>query len=278
MPGLHHRHVETEDGVGLNVVEGGQPDGPPIVFVHGLASSWTAWQGVLSMPDLAARYRLIAFDLRGHGDSDAARESLAAPAKPWSLDIDAVLIGLRAPVLVGWSLGGGIIQSWLHTHGGMGGAGAAVLACVPSVIGPVPPGDPAASLVSQSALQALAGAAEDGHTFANTILATGADDSSFDVRQRDSIAAIAEATPSETVAAALRHGYDHRAFLAGLNDVDRDKITAVIADGDQIFDSAATETVWQQAAVRTLHVPDAAHALPITEPNRFARILLNAVA
>jgi non-heme chloroperoxidase len=284
MSRLHIRHVETEDGVELNVVEAGRADGPPMVFVHGLASSWMAWKGVLAVPALAERYRLIAFDLRGHGDSEAAlkpeqliAEGPEAKAKLWSLDIDAVVAGLRAPVLVGWSLGGGLVQSWLYTHGGAGGADAVVLACAPSVIGPVPPGDPAEGLVSPPALMALARAAVDGRTFANAILANSADDSSLNLSQRGSIAAVAEATPDETVAAALHHGFDFRAFLAGLDDADRDRITAVIADGDQIFDSAATETVWQQAAVRTVHVPAAAHALPISEPARFAQVLLDIV-
>jgi pimeloyl-ACP methyl ester carboxylesterase len=285
MPGLHSRHVETEDGVKLNVVEAGRVDGPPMVFVHGLASSWLAWKGVLGVPELARHYRLIAFDLRGHGDSDTelkleqlTAEGVEANAKLWSRDIDAVVAGLRSPVLVGWSLGGGLIQSWLYTHGGLGGADAAVLTCVPSVIGPVPPGDPAAGLVSQQALMALARADEDGSTFAGAILANGPEDPTFSLSQWDTVASVAESTPPETVAAAIHHGYDFRAFLAGLGDADRDRITAVIADGDQIFDSAATETVWQQAGIRTVHLADAAHALPIREPARFARVLLDTVA
>jgi pimeloyl-ACP methyl ester carboxylesterase len=285
MSELRNRHLVTEDGVRLNVIEAGRVDAPPMVFVHGLASSWTAWEHVLALPQLTERYRLIAFDLRGHGASDTAlkpeqltAQGVAANAKLWSLDIDAVVAGLRSPVLVGWSLGGGLVQSWLYTHGGTGGVAAAVLACVPSVIGPVPPGDPAEGLVSQQALMALARAAEDGRTFASAILATSADDSSASPDQRDSIVAVAETTPPETVAAALHHGYDFRAFLAGLPAADRDRITAVVADGDQIFDSAATETVWRQAAVRTVHVPAAAHALPIGDPARFAQVLLDAVA
>jgi hypothetical protein len=47
----------------------------------------------------------------------------------------------------------------------------------------------------------------------------------------------------------------------------------VIADGDQIFSSAASEVVWEQAGIRTVHVPAAAHALPIREPARFAQVL-----
>lgn len=281
MSGLRYRHVETADGVRLNVAEAGRRDGPPMVFVHGLASSWKAWEGVLADPELAARYRLIAFDLRGHGDSDTALQpgQLAADgpeasSRLWSLDLDAVLAGLQSPILVGWSFGSGVIQSWLYTHGGPGHAEAIVLACAPDVIGPVPPGDPAEALMSPQAIMALAGAAQDGSTFAAAILANDATDTSFSPHQRDSIAAVAEATPAETVAGVLHHVIDFRPFLAMMNAAERDRITAVIADDDQIFSSAACETVWKQAGIRTVHAPAAGHALPLREPARFAQILL----
>ncbi|MFF0970733.1 alpha/beta fold hydrolase [Streptomyces sp. NPDC003703] len=276
--------VTTGDGVRINVVEKGRADGPPIVFVHGLGSSSQAWEGVMAASVLADRYRLIAFDLRGHGRSDTAlkpeqltADGPAAGAELWSRDLDAVLAGLvsPAPILVGWSFGAGVIQSWLHTHGGLGQAAAAVLACAPNVIGPVPPEDPAAELITWEAIQALAGAAHDGTAFARRILANGPDDTSADAGEVARVAAVAEATPAESVAAVLHHVIDFRPFLSTLDAAARARITAVIADGDQIFDQAAGQAVWKQAGIRTVHVPDAGHALPIREPDRFARLLLD---
>jgi non-heme chloroperoxidase len=276
VPGLRCRSVETADGVRLNVVEAGLLDGPPMVFVHGLASSWRAWEEVMAAPELTSRYRLIAFDLRGHGDSDTdlkpdqlTADGPDASSRLWSLDLDAILAGLRSPVLVGWSFGAGVIQSWLYTHGGAGDAEAIVLACAPNVIGPVPSGDPAEALMTPQAMMTLAGAAQESHAFATAILANDATDTSFSPQQRDTIAATAEATPADTVAGVLHLVIDNRPFLATMNGTERDRITAVIADGDQIFSSAATEAVWKQAGIRTVHVPAAAHALPIREPARF---------
>jgi pimeloyl-ACP methyl ester carboxylesterase len=284
MPGLRYRRAETADGVKLNVIEGGRPDGPPMVFVHGLASSWQAWESVMAVPELTSRYRLIAFDLRGHGDSDTALESGQltadgpdAGSQLWSLDLDAIVAGLRSPVLVGWSFGSGVIQSWLYTHGGLGDAEAIVLACAPNVIGPVPPGDPAEALMSPQAIAALAGAARDGSTYATAILANAGTGISFSPQQHERIAAIAEATPADTVAGVLHHLIDFRPFLAAMNPAERDRITAVIADGDQVFSSAASEAVWEQAGIRTVHVPAAGHALPILEPARFTRVLLEII-
>lgn len=282
--GLRYRRVKTADGVKLNVVEAGPLDAPPMVFVHGLAGSWETWKGVMAAPELTSRYRLIAFDLRGHGDSGTGlkpeqltADGPEASSRLWSLDLDAILAGLRSPVLVGWSFGSGVIQSWLYTHGGPGNAQSIVLACAPNVIGPVPPGDPAEALMSPQAIMALVGAAQDGGAFAAAILANDATDTSFSPQQRDSIAAIAEATPADTVAGVLHHVIDFRPFLATMNGTERDRITAVIADGDQIFSSAASEVVWEQAGIRTVHVPAAPHALPVREPARFTQVLLEIV-
>jgi pimeloyl-ACP methyl ester carboxylesterase len=284
VPGLRHRRVQTADGVMLNVVEAGRPDGLAMVFVHGLASSWRAWEAVMAAPELASRYRLIAFDLRGHGDSDTdlkpgqlTADGPEASSRLWSLDLDAVLAGLSSPVLVGWSFGSGVIQSWLYTHRSPGDARAIVLACAPNVIGPVPPGDPANALMTPQAVAALVGAAQDGAAFATAILANSPADTSYTPAQHETIAAVAQATPPETVAGALHHVVDFRPFLNTMTEPDRARISALIADGDQLFASAATEAVWAQAKIRTHHVPAAAHALPIREPARFAQLLLKIV-
>ncbi|WP_435177442.1 alpha/beta fold hydrolase [Actinacidiphila sp. bgisy145] len=273
--------VTTEDGVRINVVEKGRADGRPLVFVHGLGGSSRMWEGVMSVPELADRYRLLAFDLRGHGrsDTDLAPELLTADgpvagAELWSRDLDAVLAGTVSPILVGWSFGAGVIQSWLQTHGGLGPAEAAVLACGPNVNGPVPLDDPAAGLITPEAVGALVGAAHDGTTFARRILANRADDTSADADAIKCVATIAEATPAESVAGVLRHVVDFRPFLSKLSASTRARVTAVIADGDQIFDAAASQAVWEQVGVRTVHVPGSGHALPIREPDRFAHLLL----
>jgi hypothetical protein len=49
------------------------------------------------------------------------------------------------------------------------------------------------------------------------------------------------------------------------------------ADGDQFFNSAASEVIWEQAGIRTVHLPAAPHALPIREPARLTQVLLEIV-
>jgi pimeloyl-ACP methyl ester carboxylesterase len=64
--------VTTADGIRLNVIEHGPADGDVVLAVHGFASgaeaNWitAGWE----RPLVDAGYRLVAFDLRGHGKSD----------------------------------------------------------------------------------------------------------------------------------------------------------------------------------------------------------------
>ena len=77
--------------------------GPAIVCIHGLTANHTCWQSLADI--LTPEYRLIAYDLRGRGESDK-------PPKGYSLeiharDVNALLdrFDLKRAVIVGHSLG-----------------------------------------------------------------------------------------------------------------------------------------------------------------------------
>lgn len=113
-------HVRGAEGVRIAVRAVGDPQGLPIVFVHGWASSGRAWDGQLADLELAARHRLIAVDLRGHGGSDVPLSGYDRPAN-WADDIAAVLAYAGGPaVLVGWSYGGLVIADYLRERGTAG--------------------------------------------------------------------------------------------------------------------------------------------------------------
>lgn len=81
--------------------------GKPLLLIHGLGSSWRAWQPILN--DLAAERSIIAIDLPGHGSTPARPDSgtfegLVASVERFLVETDRV--GVDA---VGSSMGARIV-------------------------------------------------------------------------------------------------------------------------------------------------------------------------
>jgi pimeloyl-ACP methyl ester carboxylesterase len=144
-PALSRQYrVTAPDGVTLAVQESGNPDGPPVIFVHGLLGSRLSWDAQVASARLQ-RYRLITYDLRGHGLSG---KPVAAEAytdgRRWADDLAAVMAasGARDPVLVGWSLGAAVVTNYLAAYGDGRIAGAVyvggVIELEPTQIAPHP--------------------------------------------------------------------------------------------------------------------------------------------
>jgi non-heme chloroperoxidase len=111
--------VRGGGGLRLHVREWGREDGPPILFIHGLSQSHLCWAKQYESA-LAEEFRLVAYDLRGHGMSEAPLEpEHYTDGALWADDVAAVIEQLRLdrPVLVGWSYGGFIICDYLRAHG-----------------------------------------------------------------------------------------------------------------------------------------------------------------
>lgn len=106
-------------GVKLHVVEAGNPLGTPLLFIHGYCQSANSWERQLR-GELARDFRLIAFDLRGHGSSGKPSELAAyGDSSLWATDVALVLehFDLQRTVLVGWSYGGLVIADYLRVFG-----------------------------------------------------------------------------------------------------------------------------------------------------------------
>jgi pimeloyl-ACP methyl ester carboxylesterase len=91
------------DGVGLGYEETGRGD-PPLVFVHGVACHRGFWEPQLNR--FAQDHRVVAVDLRGHGESDAPHQPYTMRAFADDVAWMSRQLGLCRPVLVGHSLGG----------------------------------------------------------------------------------------------------------------------------------------------------------------------------
>ncbi|ROM85034.1 alpha/beta hydrolase [Pseudomonas brassicacearum] len=118
--------VTAPDGVSIAVQEAGDPNGSPILFIHGLLGSHLSWEKQVNSPELQ-RYRLITYDLRGHGGSGRPERADAyRDGRRWADDLAAVIAGSGAqrPVLVGWSLGAAVATNYLAAYGDAKIAGA----------------------------------------------------------------------------------------------------------------------------------------------------------
>jgi non-heme chloroperoxidase len=105
--------------VALHVRECGNPDGAAIVFVHGWSQCDRCWDRQLE-GQLAASFRLVAFDIRGHGMSDRPSDPACyTDGQLWADDLAAVIsgAGLERPVVVAWSYGGFIVADYLRAYG-----------------------------------------------------------------------------------------------------------------------------------------------------------------
>ena len=111
--------VKGGRGLRLHVREWGNAEGPPIVFIHGLSQNHLCWAKQYESA-LADDFRLVAYDLRGHGMSEAPLESEHyRDGKLWADDLAAIVDHLRLDrtVLVGWSYGAFVIADYVRAHG-----------------------------------------------------------------------------------------------------------------------------------------------------------------
>ena len=104
-------------GIDLHVAETGSENGRPVLFIHGLSQCGLAWREQL-FSDLADDRRLVAMDLRGHGQSERPPDGYDDQAR-WAEDVHAVIttLGLERPILCGWSYGGVVIGDYIRRHG-----------------------------------------------------------------------------------------------------------------------------------------------------------------
>ena len=93
------------NGMRFHYLEWGDPQSPPMMLLHGFAQTCHSWDFVaLSLCD---RYRVIALDQRGHGDSDWAEDGDYTPETQQG-DIGSIVdaLGFKQFVLMGLSMGG----------------------------------------------------------------------------------------------------------------------------------------------------------------------------
>ncbi|HKP25214.1 MAG TPA: alpha/beta fold hydrolase [Dongiaceae bacterium] len=105
----------TVNGIDLACQSDGPADGPVLVLAHTLATGRAMWRR--QIPHFARAYRVVSYDMRGHGES-------AAPDYPYSLemlaeDVIGILdsLGVERPaIFLGISIGGMVGQALALRH------------------------------------------------------------------------------------------------------------------------------------------------------------------
>lgn len=71
------------NGIRHHYLEWGSPSNPPLLMLH--ATGLCAWLWKPIARELSRRYRVLAFDQRGHGDTDKLEKdtALSTPARIW---------------------------------------------------------------------------------------------------------------------------------------------------------------------------------------------------
>lgn len=107
-----HHHLPTPDGGIVHAVERGS--GRPLVLLHGITLRHDVWAP--QFHQLVDRYRVIAVDLRGHGESVAGADGFGLPRLADDLATLLVGLDLRDAVVVGHSMGGMTAMQFCGEH------------------------------------------------------------------------------------------------------------------------------------------------------------------
>jgi len=112
---MHTDRTVALQGLCFHYTEWGPPAAPAAILLHGITGHARTWDDEARL--LAGRYRVLALDQRGHGDSDPALDgdySDAALLGDLEAFVDA--LGLARVTLVALSLGGRVAINYAGRH------------------------------------------------------------------------------------------------------------------------------------------------------------------
>lgn len=112
LPGVRSRTMAT-DRLRMHWLESGPEDGIPVLLIHGNLATGRFFEHLL--PGAPARYRFIAPDMRGFGDTERVPIDATRGLRDWADDVHSLVagLGIETPLhLAGWSTGGAAIAAY----------------------------------------------------------------------------------------------------------------------------------------------------------------------
>jgi non-heme chloroperoxidase len=113
---LRERKVDVGESVSLRVIEAGKPEAQPVlVFIPGWSTGADIWHHQIDA--FAKTHRIIAFDPRSQGESTKATSGNTPETRAQDLHALLQRLGVRHPVLIGWSQGVQDIAAYVEQYG-----------------------------------------------------------------------------------------------------------------------------------------------------------------
>lgn len=104
---------QTSDNVNIHYDISGK--GIPIVFIHGFGENGDVFR--IQKRTLSKKYRIITYDIRGHGKSDIVEYGLNM--NRLSIDLKELIdyLGVNRLIIVAWSMGASILLEYIKNFG-----------------------------------------------------------------------------------------------------------------------------------------------------------------
>ncbi|OFX38433.1 MAG: hypothetical protein A2X04_14705 [Bacteroidetes bacterium GWF2_41_9] len=104
----------TVNDLTVSYIDEGPTNSPTIIFIHGFPLNKSMWGKQIEI--LKENYRVIAYDIRGHGNTDAGSDSFSIELFVNDLlsMMDALMI--KKPILCGFSMGGYIALNAIENY------------------------------------------------------------------------------------------------------------------------------------------------------------------
>lgn len=106
-------YFKTSDNVNIYYEISGE--GNPIVFIHGLSESGDVFR--IQRRSLSQNYKIITYDIRGHGSSDKVEYGLNMKRLASDLEEFFIHLNLEKAVLVAWSMGVSLLLQYIENFG-----------------------------------------------------------------------------------------------------------------------------------------------------------------
>jgi non-heme chloroperoxidase len=256
VPAARSFRITTDDGVRLNVLESAperpDPGLPAIVLVPGWCMPAAIWQAQLQ--SLGSRFRTLALDPRGQGDSEVPAAGYEAGRR--ASDLHQVLAALPRAVLVGWSLS---VLDALNLVDRFGDAQLAGLVLVDNSVGE-PPAPRPSKFISE--LRADRGAAVD--RFVRAMFAHPRPEAEIEQIERSALK-----MPLDAAIALLSYPFPREHWRRIARSFGKPLCYCVTSR----YLEQARNLQRERPATRVEWFEHAGHALFVDEPERFNRIV-----